>query len=157
MPGRGRSCLFRPKANLPACLYESYILHYFLLERDGCTDWCMGSVGPLHLPVLPAACLTVQKPFLLLLIVALPHCIPTNLSGYVRLQDTFATSSPSSAGFTLYLYCLATSAKTPRCHQRPSHVPTPPHLYHKENTNTSTFPSQSGPAYRPCLAVFQSQ
>ena len=55
VPGRGRSCLFRPKANLPACLYESYILHYFLLERDGCTDWCMGSVGPLHLPVLPAA------------------------------------------------------------------------------------------------------
>ena len=106
VPGRGRSCLFRPKANLPACLYESYILHYLLLERDGCTDWCVGSVGSLHQPVLPAACLPVQKPFLLLLIVARPHCVPTNLSGYVRLQDIFATSSPSSAGFTLYRRCL---------------------------------------------------
>ena len=105
--GRGRSCLFRPKANLPARLYESYILHYLLLERDGCTDWCVGSVGPLHQPVLPAACLPVKKTYLPFhLIVAFPHCVPTNLSGNVRLQDIFATSSPSSAGFTLYRRCL---------------------------------------------------
>ena len=53
MPGRGRSCLFRPKANLPACLYESYILHYLLLERDGCAweAWALCTNLYCRLPV----------------------------------------------------------------------------------------------------------
>ena len=58
----------------------------------------------------------------------------------------------------LYLYCLATSATTPRC------LKMPPEAFRcillplisttrkiQIHQRIATFPSQTGPAYRPCL------